>query len=216
MLNKFISFSMYLKILPYLFVIFLAPNLADSQEKRERVRVILNPQIGYCTSDNDVKATGLFNNPNSNRTDLSFGHGLEIGILFPKQFGISVKYSQAIIDQSWAVNSNSGFTLFGYEEPNVVTKMHAITIKKRVMLGFTWHHLRTDKFSTYFSVNAGVMHLQRTKQIIGGKTTKTQGYLPDARLALGLSYLFTPHIGFNAEVGIGGGPPFVAGLVVRI
>lgn len=208
---------MSLKSSLFICVLLIIGSILFGQKKEDDFQIVINPQVGYYTFDNVIKSDELFNNVNSTHNNLRLSYGTEIQFLFSNSFGLSLKYNFANIDQSWTHNTNSGFTLLGYEDPNVADYHLGITKKMRFMVGFNWYKERSEDFFTYWSLNVGVKRTVRQETASGHPVSNTlkPNYWPTTRIGYGVRWFFMPNVGVNAELGLGGGSPIMLGLTCK-
>ncbi len=198
-------------------VLLFIGSILFGQNKETDFQIVINPQVGYYTHDFLIKKYGLLSTANSKHHDLRLSYGGEIQFLFSNSFGVSLKYNFAHIDQTWTHNTNAGFTFFGYEEPNVADYHRGRTYKMRFMVGFNWYKERSEDFCTYWSWCVGAKRTVRQVTAIGHTVSNSLKpiYWPTTRIGYGLRWFFTPNVGVNAELGLGGGSPVMIGLMCK-
>jgi hypothetical protein len=126
-----------------------------------------------------------------------FGMGIDFNYS-----NVGIKFSNTTTDQ----NGNQVTYNYNLSSPAI-----------RVMLGFNFHFVRTDKIDVYFATKAG--YYNRSFAM----TTNDPGYRLNLSLAdpiafrveIGMRYFFTENIGVHVNLGFPGGPLVAAGLALK-
>ena len=85
----------------------------------------------------------------------------------------------------------------------------------RIMGAFALHFGQSEHFDAFWAVRAGYSSKTYSQSTTDPNYTSisVKGLSPLAfRTAIGVRYFFTPNVGLNAEIGIGGGPLMTAGV----
>ncbi len=204
---------------------FGALSLATSvfSQANTQGSIIIDPYYGYpnfgksltstlSTGSTDVKATGI--GPCGIRAEYMVGD--KIGVGFDLIYNTNrVTYTGTSTDST--LNTSTGLYDYTYSTHQDEQLMRRIRFQGR----FNYHFdISNPNLDAYFGIGAGtnnrfrkywVDNVQQSASALNNITL-----LPiSMRICTGIRYYFTPNIGINAELGLGG-PVLSAGLSIKV
>lgn len=201
------------KIIALFFGVAMLTAPKTNAQAVEAGNIIIEPYYGFLSVTN---AAFKSLNDNSTAKFSSIGpFGGRFEYMVSEKIGIGIDGHMQNLSLSWTDNVTD--TLTGTSN-KYNYKIYRNTV--RIMPRINIHFGGSDKFDGYFGVAAGYRNNKwgyesNDPNYKGDNTSLT--LIPIAmRFALGGRYFFTPNIGLNMEIGLGGGTIIHGGLTFKI